>query len=221
MSTTLAFDVYGTLINPLDISRQLGDYVGQQAAQFAQVWRDKQVEYLFRRALMNDYRDFSTCTRQALEFADHRLQTDLPDAAKDALMEKYRVLPAYPGVTEALAQFGKRDCRMYAFSNGQPDDLEHLMEHAGLSDHLDGIVSVDEVRSYKPDPAVYQHFLDSADSKAESTWLVSGNPFDVIGAHASGWNTAWLKRDPTAVFDPWDVEPTITIAELAVLADHV
>lgn len=219
MTSTLAFDVYGTLIDPFDISTKLKEYIGDKAPQFALIWREKQIEYLFRRALMQDYKDFPTCTRQALEYTDARLQADLSDAAKDTLMEKYRVLPAYPGVPEALEQLKARKCHMYAFSNGHPDDLEHLLEHAGLSEHLDGIVSVHSVQSYKPDPAVYQHFLDSTDAEAEDTWLVSGNPFDVIGAQASGWNTAWLRRDPTAIFDPWDVKPTITVAELRELAD--
>ncbi len=108
---------------------------------------------------------------------------------------------------------------MYAFSNGQPDDLETLLAHAGLSRHLDGIVSVHAVRSYKPDPAVYQHFLDITAAESAETWLVSGNAFDVLGAQAAGWNAAWVKRDPAAVFDPWDVEPSITVADLGELAD--
>jgi 2-haloacid dehalogenase len=221
MTFTLAFDVYGTLIDPLDVSRKLGDYVGEHAAAFARTWRDKQIEYLFRRALMGDYRNFSTCTRQALEYTDQSMQTHLHDAVKDALMEKYRVLPAYAGVTEALQQLRSKECRMYAFSNGQPDDLEHLLETARLTEYLDDIISVDKVQSYKPDPAVYRHFLASTDSMPENTWLVSGNPFDVIGAIGAGWNAAWLKRNRMAVFDPWGVEPTATITDLAELTDIV
>ncbi len=219
MTTTLAFDVYGTLIDPFGISTKLHEYVGDQALQFAQIWRDKQIEYVFRRALMRKYRDFPTCTRQALEFTNERLQTELPDGAKDTLMEKYRVLPPYPDVAESLEELKAANCRMYAFSNGHPDDLEHLLEHAGLSEHLDGIVSVHDVQSYKPDPAVYQHFLDSTNAKEKDAWLISGNPFDVIGAQAAGWKTAWLKRDSAAVFDPWDVEPTAVIAVLGEVRD--
>ena len=219
MTTTLAFDVYGTLIDHFGISTKLNEYVGHNAQEFAQIWRDKQIEYLFRRALMRKYNDFPTCTRQALDFTNERLQTELSDAAKDTLAETYRVLPPYPDVPDSLELLRKGKHKMYAFSNGHPDDLEHLLKHAGLSKHLDGIVSVHDVRSYKPDPAVYRHFLDRANAKAPDTWLISGNPFDVIGAQAAGWKTAWLKRDPTAVFDPWDVEPTATIADLAELAD--
>lgn len=213
--------MYGTLIDPFGISAKLNDYVGDNAAQFAQIWRDKQIEYLFRRTLMQDYEDFPTCTRQALEFTNERLQVDLPDAAKDTLMEKYRVLPAYPDVPDALKKLKAASCRMYAFSNGHPDDLEHLLKHARLSEYLDGIVSVHDTMHFKPHPVVYQHFLDTTDSKPEDTWLVSGNPFDIIGAHARDWNSAWLRRDPAAVFDPWDIEPTITVADISELLEVV
>ncbi len=219
MTTTLAFDVYGTLIDPFDVSTKLSEYVGDKASQFAQIWRDKQIEYLFRRGLMRDYRDFSICTRQALMFTDEHLRTNLSAEAIDALMSTYRLLPAYPAVPKALQQLRAKNYRMYAFSNGRPDDLEHLLEHAGLSEHLDGIVSVHEVQSYKPDPAVYKHFLDRTSGAATDTWLVSGNAFDIIGAHTAGWQTAWVKRDPAAVFDPWDIEPTVTVVELAGLVD--
>jgi len=217
MTTTLAFDVYGTLIDPLDISTQLRAHVGELAPQFAQIWRDKQLEYLFRRALMREYRDFPTCTRQALAYTDQRLQTNLSAEYCDSLLTAYRELPAYVDALAALAKLQAQGCSMYAFSNGHPDDLEHLLANAGLDAYLDGIVSVHAVASYKPDPSVYKHFLDSTAAAARETWLVSGNPFDVIGAQAAGWNTAWVKRDPSAVFDPWDVEPTATVSELGEL----
>lgn len=217
MTSTVAFDVYGTLIDPLGISNKLKDYVGDNAVRFAQIWRDKQIEYLFRRGLMREYQDFSTCTRHALEFTNSHLSTNLSSAAFDALMAKYRELPAYTDVASALQQLNAHGHRNFAFSNGHPDDLENLLVHAGLKTYLDGIVSVHDVASFKPDPLVYRHFLDNAKSMAGYTWLVSGNPFDVIGAAAVGWNTAWVKRDPSAVFDPWGFEPTITIADLSEL----
>ena len=62
MATTLAFDVYGTLIDPLGVATTLRSLIGDRAQAFAQAWREKQLEYLFRRALMQAYRDFPACT---------------------------------------------------------------------------------------------------------------------------------------------------------------
>jgi len=221
MNTTLAFDVYGTLIDPFGVAEALQTITGEKTPAFAQMWRNKQIEYLFRRALGRDYRPFSVCTSQALDYTTLQLQVELSAADKQDLLAQYRELPAYEEVAESLHQLQDAGCRNYAFSNGEPDDLAYLLAHAGLDAALDGIVSVHDVQSFKPDPAVYRHFLKEAGVTAEETWLVSGNPFDVIGAHMAGWQTAWVKRDPTAVFDPWDIEPDAIVADMSKLAGLV
>ncbi len=218
MTTTLAFDVYGTLIDPFGISQRLQSIAGEQTPAFAQMWRDKQIEYLFRRGLGRDYRPFSVCTSQALDYTALQMQVELSTADKQDLLAQYRELPAYEEVADALRQLKDDGCRNYAFSNGEPDDLAGLLAHAGLDAALDGIVSVHDLQSFKPDPAVYSHFLQQTGATKQETWLVSGNPFDVIGAHMAGWRTAWVKRDPTAVFDPWDIEPDAIITDINELA---
>jgi len=120
-------------------------------------------------------------------------------------------LPAFGEVPKALDELGSTGYQCWAFSNGEPDDLEVLLAQSGLRALLDGVVSVHDVASFKPDPAVYDHFLRSSGSSADETWLVSGNPFDILGAHAAGWQTAWVRRDASAVFDPWGAEPTVTV----------
>ena len=218
---TLAFDVYGTLIDPLGIAAEVESYIGDRAAEFASLWRDKQIEYLYRRALMRDYVDFPTCTRQALRYADARLGTGLSAKAQDALIARYVELPAYEDASAALLGLRAAGYACFAFSNGHPDDLGRLLRNAGLGEHLDGVVSVHEVRSFKPDPAVYTHFLTIAGATAGDTWLISGNPFDVIGALRCGWAAAWVRRDKSAVFDPWGIEPTVTVADLSLLRDEL
>ena len=54
---------------------------------------------------------------------------------------------------------------------------------------------------------------------AISTWLVSSNAWDVVGAKAAGLRAVWVRRQATAVFDPWEVEPDVVVSSLAELAD--
>lgn len=86
---------------------------------------------------------------------------------------------------------------------------------------LDDVVSADEVRTFKPDPAVYSHAVQRLGHTANATWLVSSNPFDIIGAKNAGLRTAWVKRDPKAVFDPWGVEPDLVLSGLEQLAPRL
>ena len=219
MPTTLALDIYGTLIDPLAVKTALLAHVGDEASAFAETWRSKQLEYSFRRGLMGAYRDFSQVTRAALDFACETHGAGITEDDKIKLMNHYRALDAFPDVAPALGALQQKGAALHAFSNGVADDIAALLDHAGLDDRISSIVSADEVQTFKPDPRFYAHFLKRTGTVAGTTWLVSSNPFDVIGAAACGWRTVWVKRDPNAVFDPWDHVPTATISSLLELPE--
>lgn len=214
MSITLALDIYGTLINPLAVRTALTAHVGDDAAAFAGLWRTKQLEYSFRRGLMGAYRDFTHVTRAALDFACATFAVELSAAESAALMNRYRALDPFPDAAPALEALSATGVTLHAFSNGVADDIAALLRHAGLDETIASIVSADEVQTFKPDPRIYRHFLTRTGSSAQATWLVSSNPFDVIGAAACGWHTAWVQRQSSSVFDPWDHAPTVVVSSL-------
>jgi 2-haloacid dehalogenase len=221
MNTTLAFDVYGTLIDTQGVIVTLKKHVGEKAAEFSAAWRGKVLEYSFRRGLMQNYENFDTCTAQALDYTCALYKVSLSQQAKEALMGEYKVLPVFADVTEGLVRARKAGFRMYAFSNGSADAVEALLSNAGIRDEFLGVVSVDEIRSFKPNPAVYSHFLRRADVHRTNAWLISSNPFDVIGAISAGMRAAWVKRAPDAVFDPWGIQPTLTVNSLLDIAVQI
>ena len=217
MPITLALDIYGTLIDPLAVRTALVTHVGEEAAAFAETWRSKQLEYSFRRGLMGAYRDFSHVTRAALDFACELHGAEIADDDRITLMNHYRALDAFGDVAPALTALQQQGVALHAFSNGVADDITALLEHAGLDDRVSSIISADEVQTFKPDPRFYTHFLERTGAAVDTTWLVSSNPFDVIGAAACGWRTVWVKRNANAVFDPWDHVPTAIVSSLTEL----
>ena len=219
MAVTLAFDVYGTLIDTHGVVAKLEEIVGDRATDFSSTWRDKQLEYSFRRGLMQNYQNFAVCTRDALEYTCDRYGLEISQEDKQALLDIYRELPAFDDVEGALADLAACDCRLFAFSNGSAEAVETLLSAASIRDRFLGVVSCDDVRSFKPNPAVYAHFLRQAQATGDEAWLISGNPFDVIGAISAGMRGAWVRRTKDAIFDPWGIEPTITVTSLAELAD--
>ncbi|PTY37808.1 haloacid dehalogenase, type II [Saccharospirillum sp. MSK14-1] len=214
MTATLAFDIYGTLIDTQGVVEELSTMVGEAAAQVSRSWRDKQLEYAFRRGLMGRYQPFSDCTSQALDYALALHQCSVTARQRQQLLDRYRRLPAFSDAASALQQLGHAGHRLWAFSNGQAAAVETLLASAGVLDTFDGIVSVDEIGRFKPDPAVYAHFLKRTAATAESTWLVSSNPFDVLGARSVGWQAAWVQRSAAVPFDDWEWSPTVTVERL-------
>ena len=219
MSITLALDIYGTLINPDAIKTDLQAHVGNKTDIFAQTWRTKQLEYTFRRGLMGSYCSFPKVTQDALDFTCKTHDIEISQEDKNALMDKYLALEAFSDVAPALAQLHQKGAKLYAFSNGLTKDISSLLAHAGLNHNISSIVSANEVQTFKPDPGFYAHFLEQAQTTPASTWLVSSNPFDVIGAAACGWRTVWVKRKPSAVFDPWEQTPTLVVNKLTELPE--
>lgn len=209
--TTLAFDVYGTLIDTAGVTRSLTSLVGDKAVAFSNLWRQKQLEYTWRYGLMGHYQDFNVCTQQALAFSIDQLECEISKADQVSLMEGYLTLPAFDDVMDGLEALKSAGLDMYAFSNGRPDDLSALLQHAGIDSYLSGIVSVDPKQTFKPNPVVYQHFVDSCGAAREDCWLVSSNGFDVCGAIAADMKAIWIQRNTANRFDYWAQQPTETI----------
>lgn len=221
MQTTLAFDVYGTLIDTNGVIEALHKIIGDEAGKFSGTWRDKQLEYSFRRGLMQYYENFAICTSQALDYTCALHKVSLTDKQKAELLGIYRILPPFSDVKEGLTLLKTAGFRLYAFSNGKADALEMLLENAGIRDLFLGVVSVDDIKTFKPSPGAYCHFLRQAKATGNSAWLISSNPFDVIGAISTGMKAAWVQRSPEAIFDPWGIEPTITVNNLLELNDKI
>jgi 2-haloacid dehalogenase len=216
--SVLAFDVYGTLIDPFHMEEHLHAAFGEKAREASELWRGKQIEYSFRRALMKKYQNFDACTAQALRFVSAQFGIALSEEAQETLLSKYLQLPAYPDVAQALDELTAQGFTIVACSNGTESAVRGLLGHAGVLARFSKIVSVDPIRTFKPDPAVYEYLAAELHVQKETVCLVSSNPFDVIGAKACGLRTVWVQRDPKRVFDPWEFEPDIIVHGLTELS---
>lgn len=221
MPPTLGFDIYGTLIDTGGVVATLEKSVGDKAEEFSRTWRNKQLEYAFRRGLMQNYEDFSVCTSHALDYSCRYHNESLSQNQKNELLEIYRTLPPFDDVNDGLSRLHAGNHRLFAFSNGSADAVETLLAKAGIRDFFLGVVSTEDLKSFKPNPAVYSYFLRKSGASGNDAWLVSSNPFDVIGAISAGMKAAWIKRSDEAIFDPWGIEPTVTASSIIELSGKI
>lgn len=216
---TLAFDAYGTLFDTTSVDRALEQYVGERALEFAYHWRQKQLEFSFRRGLMRKYVPFNVCTADALRYVSYLYELDLQEADIEALLAEYRRLSCYADVVPALSTLKAAGHQIMILSNGHPDDLQELVQRNELESYFEDIVSVHEIESFKPNPDVYKLFIERSQATKENAWLISGNTFDFVGAISFGMKGALVQRDNNRMIDSWEVDPTVTIASLNELAD--
>ena len=214
----LAFDLYGTLVDPIRISKRLEEHLPDRALRVAEVWRQKQLEFTFRLTAMERYEDFEAVTRMALDYALAAAGRDLGADQKDSLIAQYNDLERFPDVEPGLRRLRGAGYPMVIFSNGSPRMLNAIADAAGLRPYFRGIVSVDEVKEYKPSPRVYRHVAERLGRPIGEVRLISSNPFDVIGAMAAGMQAAWVDRSG-GLFDQLGPRPELVVRTLTELAD--
>lgn len=215
----LAFDMYGTLVDPIRIRKRLEEYVpGQEAQSIAEIWRQKQLEYTFRLTAMEKYEDFEHVTRKALDYALEASGRNLQARQKDALIAQYNDLETFADVAPGLERLKNAGHQMVVFSNGSPSMLDALMDAADLRPYFDGYFSVDEVEVYKPSPIAYRRVAERLERPIGDVRLVSSNPFDDVGAEAAGMRAAWVDRSG-GLFDTLGPAPEMIVGTLTELAD--
>ena len=185
------FDAYGTLFDVHSVIEAGHALTGDPQALSA-LWRQKQLEYTWLRALMGRYEDFWAVTESALRFALMRLRIPAGDDAIGRLMQAYLSLATFPEVTSALAAMA--DTPLGILSNGSPGMLAAAVRSSGLDGRFAHVLSVDAVRSYKPSPAVYELGTRAFGLPAADILFVSSNGWDVAGAKAFGYRTCWCNR---------------------------
>ncbi len=208
------FDAYGTLFDVLSAAEQAQDVLGEKWPQLAEVWRAKQLQYTWLCSLTGRHVDFWQLTREALDFALETLK--LPNGQlRDHLMGLYLGLEAYPEVKNTLTRLKAGGLKCAILSNGSPTMLSACVEKAGIADLLDAVLSVEEVKVYKPHPAVYQLALDRLSLTANAICYVSSNGWDAYSAKAFGFSVVWCNRSSQV---PERI-PGTPDAEIGVLSD--
>lgn len=191
----LVFDAYGTLYDVHSVVRRCETFWPGKGAQLSQAWRSKQLEYTWLRTLMRRYQPFSAVTREALVYSCQALGLALDTDQQQTLMREYLELSPYSDVKDFLEKLkvGKRAI----LSNGSPDMLEPLVANSGLK--FDAVLSVDELKAFKPAPEVYQLAVERLGTKKEEIGFVSSNCWDALGAKSFGFQVYWINRNAMPV----------------------
>ena len=186
------FDAYGTLFDVHSAVARLRARVGEQADALSQLWRTKQLEYTWLRALMGRHVDFWQVTGDALDHALARTGTD--PAVREPLMQAYLALDAYPEVPDMLRRLREGGLKTAILSNGAPKMLEAGARSAGIEALLDAILTVEDVGIFKPHPKVYQLAVDRLAIPPDQIAFQSSNAWDVSGAATFGLRAVWINR---------------------------
>jgi 2-haloacid dehalogenase len=202
----VVFDVNGTLLDPAGIADLLGG--GRDARRL--------VAEAFQAALlltMADtlggavWRPLPDYLRATLEQALRAEKREL--AALDEAMARAAALDPFPDAHAALADLRAAGFRTGVLTNSTTDAARSALHSAGLGDVVEAVLGSELVRTFKPDPRVYENAAAQLETSPSSICLVAAHAWDVVGAKRSGLRGAWVARGerwPAPLSPPPDVQ---------------
>lgn len=189
----VVFDAYGTLFDVASAAAAAQDVLQDRWQPLSDLWRQKQLQYSWLRALMGKHQDFWAVTGDALDFALEATGIVEP-GLRARLMDAYGRLGPYPDAEETLRRLRKAGLKTAILSNGAPRMLASAARSARLDGLLDQVLSVEEVGVYKPHPSVYRLACDRLGVWPAEIVFVTANGWDAWGAKAGGLRVAWCNR---------------------------
>ena len=204
----IIFDAYGTLFDVHSVIRNSGVRIPGNIEALSQLWRQRQLEYTWLRALMDRYEDFWHITEDALHSAVRQLSIGATDRQLESLMQAYRVPPVFAEVVSALEAV--KGVPLAILSNGSPAMLDSAVRYNSVESYFAEIISVDRVKTYKPSPRVYALGSEILNLPAAEILFVSSNLWDAAGAKAFGYPVCWCNRSGAPMED-WGFAPDFAV----------
>ena len=189
MTEAVVFDALGTLFQLRPLAERLEELGAPEGALDA--WFERLLHSAAAVTLTGDFVPFAELARTALGTAAARFGVEVdPDDVLPLLAR----LPPYPDVRPAVGRLQEAGVAWAVLTNGGAEQTRALLEAAGLAEQVWHVVSVEEVRAYKPHPAPYRHVVELLELPPERVTLVAAHGWDVLGARAAGLDAIWVDR---------------------------
>ena len=214
----IIFDAYGTLFDVNSAAEKCKDKIGDKWENFANYWRTTQLEYTWLRSVMNRHKDFWQVTEDSLDKSMQAFKID--SAMRNELLDLYKVLSTFPEVKEVLNKLKEKNYKLAILSNGTPFLLNELVKSNNLDNIFDDIFSIEEVKTYKPDPKVYNIPIKKYQIQKNEVAYLSANTWDVSAGGNYGFNPVWVNRN-NSIFDNLDYVPKYQVKHLGELLDII
>lgn len=189
----IAFDAF-PIFDPRPVFALAEQLFPGHGVELSNLWRTRQFEYQWLRALSGQYADFWHATEDSLQFAADSLKLELTPDKRTRLMDAYLQLKAWPEVPAALAALKASGVRLAVLSNATPAILDASIKNSGLAGVFEHVLSTDSIKTYKPDPRAYQLAVDAFGLHKEEILFVAFAGWDAAGAKAFGYPTFWVNR---------------------------
>lgn len=218
MKGIIVFDVNETLLDVSALAPKFEDTFGDSRA--LSEWFGQLLITAYVVSMSNAYQDFGACARHALHIVSQRRGHNLSESEVSEIFGGMLSLPPHPEVPESLARLREAGFRLATLTNSAPKALDTQLKNSGLATYFERTLSVDAVRKFKPDPAVYRMAADELGIPIGQMRLVAAHNWDTSGAIRAGSQAAFVARQGM-VLGPLDERPDIIGRDMAEVVDQI
>ena len=205
------FDCYGTLIDwNLGLRTEFERIFGvEQASQLLERYHELEPEIE-----SEPFRSYREVLALALERLARDEQIQLPEGEAGALARSLPDWPPFPEVPAALAELRERGWLLAILSNTDRDLIAASQRQLGVP--VDLAVVAEDVESYKPAHAHWNHFFEATTADRSRHVHVAASLFhDIAPARELGLRSVWINR----LGEEADPVPDRELPDLSDLAD--
>ena len=213
----LIFDVNETLSDMSPMAKRFED-VGAPA-HLAATWFAGLLRDGFALAAVDSSDSFAHIAAESLRVALHGLPLNRADAVT-YIMDGFAGLPVHADVPDGIGALGGLGIRLVTLSNGSASVAEALFDRAGIREHFERLLTVEDAGRWKPAPGAYAYALQQCGVDPADAMLVAVHPWDVDGASRAGLATAWLNRNG-GPYPEYFNAPDIAAVSMTDLADQL
>ena len=128
------------------------------------------------------------------------------------LIQDHSTRSAFPETLSVLKHLGQQ-VLIAVLSNADDAFLYGVLNHHGLANSFNVVLSSEEARWYKPHSEIFVRLLERLGTSPEATLMVGDNLVsDIYGSHVVGMPGAWINRYGESMDGP--VKPTYELHSL-------
>lgn len=217
--TTITFDSYSTLVDVDAAEQALADRVGNPEP-ISKLWRSRSLAYTFVANQTDAYQPFYEMNRDALQYALDAFEVEIPPEERDEILAVYHELDVFDDVRDGIERLRDAGYDCFVVSNGNPEMLASMIEHARIDDLIDDTISADEIETFKPAAELYRHAAARTGTPIDEITHVTAGWFDVMGAQHAGMQGVWANRK-SMPWEPFDGSPYMTVETFYELASEL
>jgi 2-haloacid dehalogenase len=156
---------------------------------FARILRDA-----FALAATDNYAQFRDIAAAALGELARAHGRQLDDGGQEAVLDGFGKLEPHPDAADAFRTLRNAGIRVAVLSNGATATTSALLERAAMTSLVERVISVAEIRQWKPRRDIYLHAAEGLGVPADRLALVATHAWDVHGAKCAGLVTGFVAR---------------------------